>query len=226
MNRFYQTKFTAVFGITFFVLAGFAARAQKPVWKCVKNADSIQVYSRKSDSANYKIIKVTTRVKTSLSSLVYLLTDPPNHKNWVCMNKKAEVLKKKDTFHWILYSQTDAPRPVSDRDIITKVRLFQDSLNNAVYITGTALPDYLEKDPDHVRIPYAESKWSFVPEKNGWVSVTFTLELDVGGKIPRWLANLTAAKGPYETMRKLRSEIKKKKYKTARLAYIKEPKSF
>jgi len=198
-------------------------KAQNSEWKCVKRADSILVYARKSDSANYRIIKATTQVKTTLSSLVLLLIDSPHHKDWVFMNKKAEILEKKNPYSWILYSQTDAPWPVTDRDIITKANLMQDPVTKTVTIRGEAIPDYLPKDPEHVRIPYARAQWYFIPEKDSLVKVEFTLEIDVGGNIPQWLANMTATKGPYQTLRGLRKEINQKKYRNAHLKYIMEP---
>ncbi len=201
----------------------FSGHAQNSNWKCVKNSDSIKVFSKKSDSANYRIVKATTELKTSLSSLVLLLTDAANHKNWVFLNKKAEVLEKKDPFSWILYSQSDAPWPVTDRDIITKAKLSQDPVTKTVTIIGKAEPEFMPEDPHHVRIPFAQAQWRFIPENKGWVKVEFTLELDVGGNVPQWLANITATKGPYQTIRNLREEIRRKKYRNAHLNYIREP---
>lgn len=199
------------------------ANAQNLTWKCVKQADNIRVYSRKSDSANYRIIKVTTQLKTTLSSLVMLVTDFPNNKNWVFMNNKTEILERNNPHSWILYNQTDVPWPITDRDIISRTVLSQDSITKIVTIRGEAIPKYRPVDPNYVRIPFARSQWRFIPLKDSLVDVEFTLELDVGGNIPRWLANMTATKGPYQTMRKFRKEIRRKKYHDAHLYFIKEP---
>lgn len=201
----------------------FPGNAQNSEWKCVKQADNIRVYSRKSDSANYRIIRVTTLLKTTLSSLVMLVTDFPNNKNWVFLNKKTEVLEKKYPYSWILYNQTDAPWPVTDRDIISRTVLSQDSVTKIVTIRGKAIPKYRPTNPNYVRIPFARSQWRFIPLKDNLVDIEFTLELDVGGNIPQWLANMTATKGPYQTMRKFRKEIHRKKYRDAHLSFIKEP---
>ncbi|UBM62733.1 hypothetical protein LA303_01835 [Candidatus Sulfidibacterium hydrothermale] len=197
--------------------------AQNGKWKCVKKSDSVFVYSKKSNSSNLQIIKAETEIKTSLSALVALLIDNKNHKNWVYLNKKTNLLQKKNDFEWFLYSQTDAPWPVTDRDIITHARLSQDKKTKVVTIYGEAVPDYIPKDPHHVRIPYAQAQWQFIPENDGWVKVIFTMSIDMGGSIPKWLVNLTAAKGPFETIRRMRKEVKKKKYRTAHLPYIIEP---
>ena len=208
--------------ITLF-LGSLSGQAQDSAWKCVKNSDSVLVYARKSDSANYRIVKATTQLKTSLSSLVSLLADAANHKNWVYLNKKAVILKKENPFSWIIYSQTDAPWPVTDRDIVSKTWMKQNPATKEVTIHAEADPDYLPEKPDHVRIPFARAEWHFIPQGNGWVKAVFTIEVDVGGNVPQWLVNLTAARGPFQTMRNLRKMVKKNKYKTSRLPYIKEP---
>ncbi len=201
----------------------FPVDAQNSAWKCVKNTEGIRVYSRKSDSDNYRIIMVTARIKTTLSALVSLVTDFPNNKNWVFLNKKTEILEKDSPYSWVLYNQTDAPWPVTDRDIISRTTLTQDSMTKIVTIRGVAIPKYRPKDPNYVRIPFARSQWCFIPLKDSMVDVEFTLELDVGGNIPQWLANMTATKGPYQTMRRFRKEIHREKYCDAHLTFIKEP---
>ncbi len=198
--------------------------AQNSTWKLVKNEDSIQVYSRKPNNSKLRIIKVSTLVRTSLSSLVELIKDAPDNKKWVYLNKKAEILEEKNPFSWIMYSQTDAPWPISDRDVVVRGYLSQDSITKIVSITAVALPRYIPKKKDYVRIPFAVSKWYFIPKKGGLVEAEYTLEVDVGGKIPRWLANMAATKGPFQTMRGLRKEIKRKKYRKVHLSFIMEPK--
>jgi len=201
----------------------FSLSAQNPTWKCVKNKNGIQVYSKKSDSAKYKIIKTTTTLKTSLSALVFLITDPPDQHNWVYMNKKAEILEKKNPFTWVIYSQAMLPWPITDRDIVSRYVLVQDSVTKIITVSGEAIPRFRPDDPDHVRIPFAKSRWRFIPLNDSVVDIEFTLAVDVGGNIPHWLANMAAAKGPFQTLLGLKKEIKRKKYREAHLSFIKEP---
>lgn len=216
-KRFFCFLFLFIF-IGIFILS-----AQNRAWKLVKNEDGIQVYSRKPDNSKFRIIKVSTQVKTSLSSLVKLIKDASGHKKWVYLDKKAEILEEKNPFSWVMYSQTDAPWPVSDRDVIVWGHLSQDSITKIVTIMAVALPRYIPKKKDYIRIPYAVSMWRFIPEKEGAVEAEFTLEVDIGGKIPRWLANMAATKGPYQTMLGLKREIKQKKYRKVYLPFIMEP---
>jgi len=211
--------------LVLFVFTGIATlNAQNKAWKLVKNEDGIQVYSRKPNNSKFRIIKVTTQVRTSLSSLVKLVKDASGHKKWVYLNKDAEILEEKNPFSWVMYSQTDAPWPVSDRDVVARGDLSQDSITKIVSITAVALPRYIPVKKYYVRIPYAVSRWYFIPEKDGVVEAEYTLKVDVGGKIPRWLANMAATRGPYQTMLGLKREIRQKKYRNVHLPFIMEPK--
>ena len=192
-------------------------------WKLVKKADGILVFSKKHDSTKYKTIRAETEVKTSLASLVKLLTDAPNNKNWVYLNKKTTVLERTSPFRCILYSQSDVPWPVTDRDVVSEMTISQDTVSKIITVNGKALPYYLPENPHYIRIPYAVSQWKFIPQKNGKVQIIFTMTIDVGGKVPYWIANLSAAKGPFQTLRKLKNELKKEKYRNAYLPFIKEP---
>jgi hypothetical protein len=222
MNYFQKAGYVSFFFLGCYTYAT-PARAQEAGWKCIKHADSIWVYASKSNTANCRIIKVTTWVKAKLSSLVLLLTDAASQNKWVYNNKKTEIIDKESVFSWHAYSQTHLPWPVCDRDVVASVKLTQDSVTKAVTISSKAIPEYLPKDSNHVRVPYARIKWQLVPAKNHMIKAQCTLEIDAGGHLPKWLVRLTAAKGPYQTMRNLRKEIRQKKYQQVRLSYIKEP---
>ena len=218
-----QKKTILCFIIMYFFVSFSPAKAQNTRWRCIKNKNGIQVYSKTMDSSKYMVIRVKTQLKTSLSSLVTLVSDAPNQISWVYLNRKAIVLKQKNAHSYILYGQSNAPWPITDRDVISSTEISQDSITGIVSVDGKALPRYIPVSPHYVRVPYALSQWQFIPKKNGFVGVVYTLIIDVGGSIPRWLANLTMAKGPYQTMLGLRKEIKRKKYREAHLSFIKEP---
>ena len=46
---------------------------------------------------------------------------------------------------------------------------------------------------------------------------------DLGGDLPAWLVNTSIHRGPYETIQGMSRFVKKRKYRTAKLPYVKEP---
>jgi len=197
-------------------------KAQNKPWRCVKSSDGVFVFSRKSDSSGIKIIKVETRIKTSLSALVAVVKDASNHNKWVYLNKDAKIIRSSSPFSWDYYGQTNAPWPVTDRDIVVHGSLHQDSVTKVIHINARTESGYIPLKKGFVRIPFAVSQWIFVPEDSGYVHVEFKVEINLGGNIPKWLMNLTASRGPYETICQFKELTKTNKYQHIHLSYIHE----
>jgi len=111
-------------------------KGQDNGWKFIKDNDGIQVYSRKSDDSPIKEIKVQKVMETTLSSLVALMKDVDNHKNWTYANKKAKILEKHSEFSWIFYGYSEAPWPVANRDMVIHAKLSQDSVTKIIKNEG------------------------------------------------------------------------------------------
>lgn len=192
-------------------------------WKKVKESEGIMVFTRTSDSTDLKMVKVVAEAKANLSSLVALVKDINNHKNWFYFYKLSKILKKYSETHWIYYGQTNVPWPLSDRDIVSNVVLHQDSITKVVTITSHTLNNYYPVQKDFVRIPFAYLQWKFVPLEDGNVKIILVVEVNVGGKIPLWLMKATATKGPFHTMKNFLREVKKQKYAHIQRSCISEP---
>lgn len=171
-----------------------------------------------------KIVKAESEATATLSALLTMINDADNQPNWVFRCKSAEMLKRIDKTHWYFYSQTDAPWPVSDRDVVTSVRVVQDTTTKTITVISTAIPNYIPKKHGFVRIPELLAYWVFKPKPSGKIDITFQIKINIGGIIPQWVTNLFVYKGPYNTMRNLLFEIEKPKYKEATYPDILEAK--
>ena len=152
-----------------------------------------------------------------------MFTDVSNQPNWVFSCESAEIIKKIDPFHWYYHTLSDAPWPVSDRDVVTYVSVSQDPVSKAIILTSNGVPDYIPEKQGYVRVPELKASWVLLPLPNGKIHVIFTIEINLGGFIPRWATNLFVSKGPYNTLKNLLVEIQKPKYKNAVVPLIKEP---
>jgi len=204
------------------LLLSVVALAQQP-WKLVRSSDGIRVYTKMDDNSFIKIVKAETEIKTSLSACFSLLTDIQNQPSWVFNCKNPQILKKIDNFHWYYYTQIDVPWPISDRDIVSYVETTQDPVTKTLVVKSTGKPDFIPENPECVRVPQLTSYWIFEPLSNGMIHVTLKLKLDIGGSIPQWITNLFVTKGPYYTLKNIKFQIEKPKYKEAKLNFIQEP---
>jgi len=194
----------------------------QPDWQLKQDKDGIQVYTKNIDNAKLKAVKVVTTINTSLTSLTAVLMDVEGSKDWVYATKSISLLKQISPAALIYYSEIEIPWPASNRDFIVEIRASQDEKTKAITVDGFNKPAYLPENKNIVRIKQSYSRWLITPLQRGQVKIEYVLQVDPGGNIPVWLINLFATKGPLETFKKLREQVKKKKYSYASLLYIKE----
>lgn len=192
-------------------------------WKEVRDNDGIKAFVMKLPEVAMKKIKVETVTESSLSSLVSLMIDAPRNKDWVYANEFACVREKSDPFNWVYYGQSDAPWPVSDRDVVSRVHMSQNPITKEIMVVSVGEPEYECEHEDFVRIPMLHAVWRFKPLGEGRVQVSFELQLDLGGNMPAWVINLAATKGPYNSLKSFIALAKEEPYLSIHLDYIKEP---
>ena len=191
-------------------------------WSLVNDENSVQAYVKESPDNPFKIVRVHTQCKTTFSALISLIKDADNHHNWIYANSLSQIKDKRGAFHWVYYGVSNAPWPVSDRDLVSKIELAQDTVSGVITIVSRGVPNYLPKKEGLVRVPKLYSKWTFTPMNNGDIDIEFFLIIDLGGNIPAWLVRDAISNGPFNTLVSLREEIQKPIYKEAHLKYITE----
>ncbi len=216
-----KPKYLFIF-FTFFWLGVPFVNAQDNSWELVKNADGIRVYSRELDQSKLNEILVTAESDAPVSSLVSVVEDAPNHKNWIYMCKEGKVLLHLSPYEYIYYSQSNAPWPFQDRDVVTRVKVIRNA-EGTVFVQSSTFRDTIPQNPDYIRIRYATSQWAFTPEKNGYTKIGLKVAVDLGGSIPKWLMRLTAATGPYHTVKNLMGQARRPKYKNTHPAIFSDP---
>lgn len=197
-------------------------QAQDSEWKFKKEKEGIKVYLREIANSNIKELKMTTTMDASLSTLISALDDVEMYKEWVYRCADAKILKVINESEMIYYTKTDFPWPLSDRDVVTKATLSQDSVTKVITSFTKVYPNYFEEIDGVVRIPELEITWMFTPLSNGKVHLDYLLSSDPGGHIPAWAINLGIDQGPAQSIINFKKMLKKDKYKNKKLAYIQE----
>lgn len=202
--------------------AGFITGQDEGGWNPKKQQDGISVYSREVAGSKFKEIKVTVNIQTSLSSIIALFKDVPAYTSWVYLCDKSETVMQGRETEDYYYSETAAPWPISNRDVVVYSRVRQDPDTKVVTSESENVTGLVPEKKGIVRIPMLKSVWTLIPKENSTVDVSYELSVDPGGWIPAWLVNLTMATGPYNTILSMREELKKEKYQSTKFTFIKE----
>jgi hypothetical protein len=190
------------------VLAGTEVCAQNQ-WDLSKNKNGIKVYTRKTDSSDFKSVKVDAVLTGTPAKLVDILMGIDKNIKWVYHTKTLRLIKRYNANELLYYAETSLPWPMKNRDQPIRITVFPDSLYKKVRITTVGEPDATPKTNGIVRVPYFLGIWDVTAINNSQIAIQYYLNVDPGGSIPAWISNMFAAKGPYETFVNLSNLLKK-----------------
>ena len=185
-----------------------------------KDADGIQVYSRKKADSHLKEFRAVTRVKTSLSSLVSLMKDTASFPKWMHLCTQAEMLQKDNFFERYTYMVNKAPWPMQDRDMIIYSRLKQNKKNGKITIRIEGKKDFIAEKPGLVRVEILLGYYQFTPVGNGEVEIIYQIFTDPGGKLPALVINSQSGDMPFHTLQNMREIVREEKYQNERIPEI------
>ena len=81
-------------------------------------------------------------------------------------------------------------------------------------------PNYLKENENFVRIPFGKGLWRVKVTGQNQLNVMFQLQIDPGGNVPAWLANIFVTTTPTYTLKKLREIIAEDKYQNMRFEWL------
>ncbi len=188
--------------ISFFctiILLPFFSLGDPTDWVLKKNEKGIAVYTRYAESSRLKEIRVVTEVKSSLSAIVALLLEIKNYPNWIYACSEASLLNVINNHEQYQYQVTHLPWPLSNRDVVSHLKIEQEEETKIVTVANTGEPDYIPQKKGSVRVEHFQSNYKLTPLPGGKVKVEFELFVDPGGNIPAWLINANIVAAPYKT---------------------------
>ena len=191
-------------------------------WILKQDKDGIKVYTKDLENSSFKAVKTVCIIDASLTKLTAVLLDINSSKDWVYATKSCTVIKQASPSELFYYSEVTVPWPVNNRDFIVRLKVSQDAKTKVVTVEGENKPTLLPEKKNIVRIQQCYSKWIIVPQTNGQVKIEYVLQVDPGGMVPAWLINLFATKGPFESFKNLRLQVKKPAYSRVVLPFIRD----
>lgn len=209
-----------VLAIILVLLSYMEVAAQEKGWKLHSEKDGVQVFTQPVSNSAFKAVKAVGVVEASLSRIAYVLMDVKTTKEWVYGTKVCTLLKQMTPSDLVYYSEVDLPWPASNRDFIIRITLTQDPATKVLTIVAENMPAYIAEKNGIIRIQRSSGLWHITPIDASHVRVEYTLQVDPGGWIPAWLVNMVASTGPYQSFIGLRKQVKKEKYKDAKLPGI------
>ncbi len=192
-----KVKFYFLFVI---VSIGFSQAQSK--WSIKKNENGIKVYSRIVKGSNFKEYKASTFINAPIDSIISVLTDGDNLKNWNYKTTKSALLDSVSNKEFVVYMYNDMPWPAKNRDHISSLSLHEIN-DTLVKINIKALPERLPLNDGVIRVVNFSGFWLLEKSEKGTL-VTQQMHGDPGGLIPYYIVNTVIVDAPFDSFSRLK----------------------
>ena len=180
-------------------------------WELKKSSDGIEIFTKKIDNSNFKAFKANMKIDNSVHEFVALLKDVESLTKWAYKTILTSLLDKSGDTIQKYYSIARAPFPYKDRDGIY-INIFKWYPNtNTLFVEIKIVDEDVNSKGKFVRLK-GKGYWKVIVLPSNKIDITFQMQIDPGGNVPAWMANIFVEDSPFFTMTKLREEIKNKKY--------------
>lgn len=203
-------------------LVATTAAAGGDNWRLEKNSDGVEVYTRTVVDSPYRAFRGVAVIPGELNQVMAVLDDSDNFANWMHNCDTALLLEKRSLLDRFQYLQLDFPWPATDREMILRNEISQDISTRVVTIAlSLAQAEQLSAEaqnkvpPRDGRQPVAAASGHYIltPLSDSETRVEYQMALDPGGALPASLVNSQLIDNPYQTLRALRTEVQRPRYR-------------
>ncbi len=177
-------------------------------WKFLYEKENIQVY-QSADKVNDLIMyKAEGVIDLNIYELVAVLTDIPRRIEWIDSLLEIQLLEGDSTSHGVLFSVFDLPWPFADRESIVEAVGAADYQSKSVALEfRTVLRNEIPVGKGRIRVPFASGQHSMRYLDDDHTHMTVQMQMNPGGRLPVWIANMFIKKAPIKTMKSLKKQV-------------------
>lgn len=191
-------------------------------WRLAAETDGIRVFVKKAAASDIQMLRVTCELNARIDQVVALLLDAPAVCKWIPHTKTCRYLQKISPTESIYYTEVNMPWPLSNRDFVTHLRLYQDATGHEITIKTPAVPGRLDPVPGNVRIENAGSEWMLTRQDNGTTRLVYNLFVDPGLHFPAAIVNYFSRQAAVEAVKNMRRLVQQPPYRDAALSFIRK----
>ena len=178
-------------------------------WELITDKDGIKVMQMEVEGRSLPVFKGQGNVNENLYEILGVLRDINKGKEWMHSCIESKLLKALGDRKFIVYNKTNAPWPVSDRDVVVESEATFDKASQTVTIVMKSI-EY--KDVPEVsgvvRMPRLRGKFTLKSVSDSQTFVTYEIDADPGGLLPHWIVRMASRDIPYITLMNLRDRVK------------------
>lgn len=176
-------------------------------WKFLYESDGLSVYKSKDPETRLCRYKAEGIYDINFFEMVAVLTDVPRRVEWVTNLSEVELIEGDSAIQGIVYNVFDLPWPACDREMIihavgktcpieTSLTIEFESVEKKAMPVGSG----------RIRIPYSWGRNYLKYLDPTHTEVCFEVQVDPGGIIPKWIANIFIKDSPIKTLKVMKQQ--------------------
>jgi hypothetical protein len=172
--------------------------------------DGIAVSMMTEEGRSLPAFRGVASVDANMFEVLGMLDDAKKAPDWMANCMENRVIKQVNEFDRIIYNRTDAPWPVSDRDVVLFVGVTADLDKREVNIKFNSITNTGPGPIDGVvRMPRLKGYYKLQYIDDRHTKVTYQIDADSGGSLPDWLIARATRQLPVQTIAGMRKQLKK-----------------
>ncbi len=128
---------------------------------------------------------------------------------WAEGADETAVLRELDPRTHLIYTRTDTPWPVSDRDMVMKREVDVLEAGSSFRLRMQCIPRGVPKRDGVIRVTDCSSEFVLTKVDETHTSIDYLVNVDPGGNLPSFIINWAARSVPFKTLVRLEEQVKK-----------------
>ena len=188
--------------------ATLAFPTQAATWEVIAEREGIIVSRRQVEGRAFPQLRAVGELPGTPYEILAVLLDVPAHVKWLPDCIESKTLRHVDAWRYIIYTRTDAPWPVSDRESVIENEVIFLEPPRKVKVTFEALPaPEVARARGTVRMKSVNGAYSIEAIDERRSLVQYELDADPAGALPAWLVTYQSTRNPFQTLAGLRARL-------------------
>lgn len=177
-------------------------------WKHLTTKEGIEVSEREVPDRALPMFRAVGMIEANLYEVLAVIGDVENHTRWMSNCVDARLLLRESETVSYTYNRTDAPWPVSDRDVVVRAEtIFVERGREVHQRFKSVTSDLMGPVKGVVRMRHLEGHYKLEAAGPDQTRVEYQVDADPGGRLPSWLVRRTSREMPFYTLLNLRRQV-------------------
>ena len=177
-------------------------------WEVITEREGIVVSRRSAPGRGFPELRAVGEVPGTPYEVLAILVDVPGYAKWLPDCLEAKTVRKIDEWRSFIYTRTDVPWPVPDRDVVVdnQVIFTEPPFKVSIAFSAVKAPD-VGRRQGVVRMSKATGFYAVEAIDESRSLVHYQVDADPGGILPDWLISMQSTRNPFETLAGLRRRL-------------------